>query len=312
MDRSQKEKKMSGSSDIDSVNEARYKKAQSLHNDGKHDEAIAILEELAKQEIVVAQAALGNMLLFCPEPDAEKARFWLEKAADSEAPGAFYGLGLIFLNGMGVEKSPYDAFHKFFSGAKLGDVHSSALLGEMLAAGEIGEPRHDLAIPAYWQAAEGGSALAQRRLAIYYSEGIEVERDLRLAHDLYKRSAEQGDAYAANNLAIMYERGIGVEINIDEAIKFYTIAAEKGIPTAQQNLGACLAHPDATNRNLEQAAYWFHKGAETGLRLSMFSLAQIYEHGEGVGKDSVAAEYWRQRAAQTIDPLIEAERNPLN
>ena len=303
---------MSDTNKLDQANEARYDEAYRLYQDGRRDEAISILEELSNQDIPFAQALLGKVLLFSAEPDPERARMWLQRAADKGTPQAFYGLGMIFLHGVGVEKSRNDAFHQFFEGAKLGDVESSALLGEMLAGAKNGEARHDLAIPAYWQAARGGSALAQRRLGMYYSEGIEVERDLKLAHDLYKDAAEQGDAYAANNLAIMYERGKGVERDIDTAIKFYSIAAENGLPTAQHNLGACLAHPDATNQNYELAAYWFHKGAESGLQLSMQSLAHIYESGEGVERDPSIAEYWRQRASLTIDPEIEGGIQTLN
>lgn len=298
--------------ETDSAIKVRYQESQRLYQSGHRDEALAILEDLAGEGIAFVQSVLGNMLLFCPEPDPVRAKFWLEKAASNEVPEAFYGLGMIFLYGMGVEKSAYKATDHFFEGTKLGDIQCAALLGEMFAGGALGERRHDLAIPAYWKAAEGGSSLAQRRLAIYYSEGTEVERDLTLAHDLYKDSAEQGDAYAANNLAIMYERGKGVEKSIDKAIKFYTIAAEGGIPTALQNVGACLAHPDATHRDLEKAAYWFHKGAEAGLKHSMLSLAHIYEHGEGVTQDLHAAEFWRLRAAQTLDPETEDERGPLN
>ena len=303
---------MSDPNDVDQTNLARYQEAQRLYQDGRRDEAIMILEELANQDVLVAQGLLGNLFLFCPEPEPVKARFWLEKAAAGQVPEAFYGLGMIFLHGLGVERSRNDAFHQFFEGTKLGDIHSSALLGEMLAGGGNGEVRHDLAIPAYWQAARGGSALAQRRLGLYYSEGIEVELDLGLAHDLYQDAAEQGDAYAANNLAIMYERGKGVDRDIDKAIKFYFIAAEKGLPTAQHNLGACLAHPDATNRDFEMAAYWFHRGAESGLRLSMLSLAHIYENGEGVKQDPAIADYWRDRASQTIDPEIDGGIQSVN
>lgn len=296
----------------DSEIEALYQEAQKLYWSGLRHEAIALLEVPANNGIAIMQCALGNVLLFSPEPDPVRARFWLEKAAAEEVPEAFYGLGIIFLNGMVLEKSAINAFRHLVNGSKLGDVQCYALLGEMLAFGKFGERRHDLAIPAYWQAAKGGSALAQRRLGFYYSEGIEVELDLSLAHDLFRHSAGQGDAYAAYRLASMYERRNGVEKDMDKAIEFYTIAAEGGIPTAQHNLGACLVHPDAKNRNLEKAAYWFHKGAESGLKLSMLSLVHIYEHGEGVKKDVRVAEYWRMRAAKTLDSEIDGERQIVN
>ena len=298
--------------ETDSEIKALCEEAQRLYQSGQRDDAVTILEDLANKGVAFVHIVLGSMLLSFPKPDPVRAKFWLEKAAVDEIPEAFYGLGMIFLEGMGVEKSAHKAAEHFVNGSKLGDVRCSALLGEIFAGGALGECRHDFAIPLYWQAAKGGSALAQRRLGFYYSEGIEVEQDFSLAHDLYRDSAEQGDAYAANNLAIMYERGKGVEKDIDKAIEFYTIAAEGGIPTALQDLGACLANPEATHRNLEKAAYWFHKGAESGLKLSMLSLVRIYEQGEGVTQDLDAAEYWRLRSAQTLDSEIDGERQPLN
>lgn len=292
---------MPASKDAEDIHISRYQEAQNLYQLGRENEATMILEEIAGEGFAFGQSVLGSMLLFRPDPDPIKAKYWLEKAASSQIPGSFYGLGLISLHGMGVDKSPSDALEYFLHGAKLGDIDSSVTAGELLAAGTVGEARHDLALPAYWQAAEGGSALAQRRLAMYYTEGIEVERDISLALDLYQASSEQGDVYSANNLAIMYERGNGVTKNIDKAIELYTIAAEGGISTARQNLAACLAHPEAKNRDLALAAYWFHKGAESGLKLSMLSLAHIYAHGEGVTQDPIAAEYWRQKAEETID-----------
>lgn len=85
-------------------------------------------------------------------------------------------------------------------------MYCSCYLGELLASGHLGEARHDLALPLYWSAAQKGSAVAQRRLGVYYSDGTDVEMDLKLASELYEAAAEQGDEYAANNLAIMYER----------------------------------------------------------------------------------------------------------
>ncbi len=177
---------MPEASDPNAAHLGRYHEAQTLYHAGREDEATVILEEIAGQGFAFAQSVLGNMLVFGPTSDPVKAKFWLEKAASHEIPEAYYGLGTIFLYGMGVVKSPRKAFDLFLKGTNLGDIGSSTFLGQMLAEGIAGEPRHDLAITAYSQAAKGGSAIAQRQLAIYYSEGIEVERDLiptLVAHD---------------------------------------------------------------------------------------------------------------------------------
>lgn len=122
--------------DPDSVLKARYEEFQNLYRSGRLDEAIEILEELAEKNVAVAQLVFGNMFLFGSEPDPVKTKFWLEKAANNETPEAFYGLGIIFLNGIGVEESAHEAFEYFLKGTNLGDIQSSAILGEMLAGAQ--------------------------------------------------------------------------------------------------------------------------------------------------------------------------------
>jgi TPR repeat protein len=220
-----------------------------------------------------------------------------ELAAEGIAP-AYTCLGSIYFYGQGVEPSAQKAMQYYLGGAKLGERNSIVLSAELLASGVLGETRHDLALPAYHQAAQLGSPLALRRLGLYYAEGKEVELDLKLAADLLEASAEQGDEYAAYNLAAMYERGnTALDRDLGRAIRWYELAAVKGIPEAKHNLAVCYANPESPVRDLEVAARWFHAAAEHGLTLSMQSLAHIYASGEGVERNLELAEYWRGRAA---------------
>ena len=151
--------------------------------------------------------------------------------------------------------------------------------------------------------AQQGSTLAQRKLGLYYSEGKEVELDLKLASELFEAAATQGDEYAAHSLALMYAHGnSAVPKDLGKAIQWYELAAKKGVALAQHNLAACYANTDGPDRNLRLAAFWFHKAAEQGLRLSMESLSRIYAFGEGVERDPDWAEHWKARAAATEDP----------
>src|SRR5262249_31713597 len=157
-------------------------------------------------------------------------------AAESGFAPAFYCLGRMYLHGWGVDRSLKEAFGFFVKGLQAGDADSGAVVGDLLVGGELGDARHDLAIPAYWEADRRGSALAQRRLGFYYSEGKEVEQDLTLARELYEAAAEQGDEYASHGLGLMYAYGRGVPKDLVKAIHWYTQAAEKGIAISQHNL----------------------------------------------------------------------------
>jgi hypothetical protein len=201
----------------------------------------------------------------------------------------------------------------YVEGAKRSDLDSIVLAAELFASGELGEQKHDLAIPLYGEAAYRGSALAQRRLGAYYTDGKEVERDLKLASELYEAAAEQGDENAAYALGAAYERGNeAVPRDLGQAIRWYRVAAEKGLTIAQHNLACCYAHPDSPLKDMPTALMWFHKAAEGGSKLTMENLAHMYANGWGVDMDLEKAAYWRDRAAVApeMDPITGRAADP--
>ena len=283
----------------------RYQLFQKLYISGEDARALKILRELAEEGVNVAQAALGNILVFNDRSDNVEARKWLEMAVDAKVPDAFHGLGTIYLHGLGVERSAFKAAEILAAGANLGHAECATILGELWAGGSLGEPNHEFAITAYQAGASGGSALANRRLGSYYAEGQYVEKDLAIAHQFFEASAVKGDEYAANYLAGIYERGVGVDVDLDRAIALYSIAVEKGITTAIQNLAVCLSRRRSSEDDINAATYWFLKGAENGLKLSMQSLSIIYAKGDGVEKNLERSEYWAAQAVATEDPILE-------
>lgn len=230
--------------------------------------------------------------------DMSRAIALFEELAAEGIGHAYTCLGSIYLYGQGVNKSVPKAMGYYLQGARLGEANAMALAAEILASGMLGETKHDLALPAYHDAAQRGSPLAMRRLGFYYADGKEVDLDLKLAAYFFEGAAERGDEFAAFALAAMYESGnTALNRDLGKAIHWYELAAAKGIPEAKHNLASCYAHPESPVRDLEVAARWFHAAAEHGLTLSMQSLARIYASGEGVDRDLELADYWRRRAA---------------
>lgn len=282
----------------------KYDGARALFLSGDTDGAIAQLRELADAGIPDAQYTLGNIYLHATDRKQDPAaalECFLAAAAADFAP-AFGGLGDLYYAGVGVEKSVEKAVGYYGEGARRQDLASLEFLADFLTNGKHCKPNHQLALPAFYDAARLGSAFALRRLGLYYSEGAEVEQDLKRASELLQASAEMGDEYAAYNLAQMYEAGnSAVAMDIGKAIQLFMVAAEKDVKPAFHNIGACYARPDFPKRDLSLAAHWFHKGAEKGLKLSMESLARIYASGEGVELDPDKAAYWRRRAAEAVE-----------
>ena len=289
----------------------RYEEAREIYLSGDKPRGMELMQKLAEEGTPQAQYFIGQHYLYTDQTsDPQRGLRWFSLAAESSFAPAFYCLGKMHLYGWGVDRSLKEAFRFFVKGLQAGDANCGAVAGDLLVGGELGDVRHDLALPAYWEAARRGSALAQRRLGFYYSEGKEVELDLTLARELYEAAAEQGDEYASHGLALMYADGRGVPRDLEKAIHWYTQAAEKGIALSKHNLATCYAHPESPIIDLELAAYWFHQAAEHGLKLSMQSLGRIYEFGEGVERDLEKARYWKEKAEKTEDHFVNGEPAP--
>jgi TPR repeat protein len=221
-------------------------------------------------------------------------------ARDGLAP-AYACLGSIHGDGLGVARSPRKAMEYFFEGVKRGDSTCMALAAELLTSGALGEIRHDIALPVYHEAAARGSALALRKLGLYYLEGKQVAADPELSFQLLLAAAELGDAFAAYHLATLYESGsAAVARDPERARHWYETAAMK--VTLQVRGDPGRARPGASVRDLRLAAHWLHRAADLGSRLAMQSLARMYADGIGVDRDPGTAAAWAARAGTTNGP----------
>ena len=124
----------------------------------------------------------------------------LRRSALAGHPGAQFYLGRMYMSGMGVRKSPREAFRWF-------TIASSR-----------------------------GHAMAQLALGGFYSGGFVARRDDERAIALYRRAAEQGWAAAMFRLGASYEGGRGVEKDIGQAVRWYWQAAARGYTKADDAL----------------------------------------------------------------------------
>lgn len=120
------------------------------------------------------------------------------KAAKNGNSDAQYQIGIMFLEGMGMNTNPEDA--------------------------------------AYWfrKAAQNGHAPSQYEIGNCFLKGIGVQSDTRMAAEWFRRAAEQGDPDAALQVARMYRDGVGMVKNLNKARKYYNIAVAAGLPEAKE------------------------------------------------------------------------------
>jgi len=157
------------------------------------------------------------------------------------------------------------------------------------------------------EAAEGGDAKAQVRLAGMYYHGQGAAQDLREAAKWYRKAAEQGNAEAEYRLGEMYFWRQGVEQNSAKAALWYRRAAEKGHAAAQCAL-AEMYYYSRSRRSVAKAAMWYRKAADQGNVQAKYRLGVMYYRGmrgapgeEGGHGDRRKAMKWFHEAAADGD-----------
>ncbi|MGA6138189.1 tetratricopeptide repeat protein [Acinetobacter dispersus] len=225
--------------DIDTL----FKKAESLFDEDKPQEAYNILKKLAEQGNAKSQNSLGNGYQhgFWGEIDLKQAKYWYQKAAGQNYAGGIHNLGMMeFLQGNYKQALPY-----FEKGASLKSSESMTLLGTYYSEGIIFEQDYKKALEYFSKAidvdADNASALFNIGQAYYYGEG--VKQDYKKAFVWLTKSANQDYSLAQIQLAEMYFSGEGVNKNVAKAVEIIKPLAELGDPKAQQNLKWYVDHP---------------------------------------------------------------------
>jgi localization factor PodJL len=160
--------------------------------------------------------------------------------------------------------------------------------------------------------ARAGDARAQFALAVQYTEGRLMPRDLAAAAQWYHKAAAQGLAPAQYRLASFYEKGLGVDRDITEAQSLYQKAADQGNVRAMHNLAVLAADGGDSGRpDYAAAAHWFKRAAEFGVRDSQYNYAVLLARGMGVPQDFLASYVWFAIAAKQGDPDSATKRDDV-
>lgn len=131
---------------------------------------------------------------------AEAARFW-RSSAEAGEPASQRNLGLLYLEGLGVEKDPARAARWFRLAAEQSFAPAAAHLSVLYLQG-LGVPQDRGKAAEYMRiAAEGGLAESQYNLGLFYERGIGVEKDEDAAIFWHRRAAGQGFEQSVKRLA---------------------------------------------------------------------------------------------------------------
>ncbi|PKC60436.1 kinase-like protein [Rhizophagus irregularis] len=84
------------------------------------------------------------------------------------------------------------------------------------------------------------------------------------------------------NLAICYTNGIGIEKNLEKAFYWYKKAAENGDKEAQFNLWVCYKEGIGVEKDEVKASYWYQKAVQQRFSNAQYRPGFFYKIGKGV------------------------------
>ncbi len=167
-------------------------------------------------------------------------------------------LGVMYEDGLGVEKSYERAAELYKAAADAGDADGLCALGNLYAGGLGVEHSDEEAVRLFRLAAGCGSAWGQRNLGFMYENGRGVPKSEEDAARMYRLAARQGDAYAKGRLAAMssrppapekahsireriLDRALGAEREADELISIVECLLHSGTISEEEADGILLA-----------------------------------------------------------------------
>lgn len=197
--------------------------ARSLFADGKYAEALAGYKTLAEKGVVEAQFQLGVMYEngLGVEKSLSEAATWYERASQANHTGAIKNLAAMYFDGRGVSKDQKKAAELYRAAMIEGDTAAKTVLAFMYENG-YGVPTDlNMAATLLHEAANTGYAGAQAGLGVMYWRGNGVKRDWVEAYAWWLLASEGGDSYAKANL-----QKLGQEMSAAERVKAEKRASE--------------------------------------------------------------------------------------
>ena len=212
------------------------------------------------------------------------ARLFEDAYETGHCPVSAFNLGVIYLNGYGVEQDYAQAFAWFEKSAAQGFAEANFTLGNMYVEGKGVTPDIGLAIQHFSAAAkqghesatgnlrialeflaeEAGSPTAQYRLGLFYIGQDGAAPDYDKAMQWFQTASDQGFAPAMHSMGVMYYLSQGVEQDHVKAMKWFRRAALLGHPDSQANMGAMYARGDGVEPDPVEAWAWYALAARAG------------------------------------------------
>jgi TPR repeat protein len=216
-----------------------------------------------------------------------------------------FALGLMYVDGQGVDKDPATAAQWFLKAAHQDHLEAQYRLGEMYQNG-IGVESNTREAK-MWLSKAAGKGLQKASKAL--EDILRAEEQSILAKELqslknspiypYLLSANKGDTGAKYKVGVMYLEGANAPQDTQEGIRWLQSAANSNHTLAQLELGKIyLSGRPSIEKDYVIAMKWLEKAAESGDPNAQFHLANMYRKGLGVSKSNAEAVKWFRLAAK--------------
>lgn len=204
----------------------------------------------------------------------EAIAIWLPLANNGDAAAQF-NMGVMYANGLGVDRDMGVAMDWWENAARQLHVRSAHNLALAMLAGEPHDgAREDqetdyTAVLRYLKiGSDAGYPNSEYTLGKLYAEGVGVEQDKRRAAELFLSAAIKGFAKAQYNLGKIYRDGTGMTANAGLSLFWFAEAAERGHPRAQDRIAQRRLDGDGVPQDDVEALKWAILAAAQGVETS--------------------------------------------
>ena len=222
----------------------------------------------------------------------------LAKEGDLDAMNV---LGVLYLQGDGVEKDAKKAFEWFSRAAKAEDITGMENVAYCYRHGEGVQQNTNRALEWYNNAIDAGSTWAMCQLAEMYHYGDKIEEDQNKAFLLYRRAAYADDVDAMVPLSSMYYNGEGTVQDLKKAYKWALAAAKKEDLPGMECVAYLYRSGKGVQQDINRALEWYNNAIDAGSTQAMCELAEMYWSGEFIEQDSRKAFLLYRQAAEAGD-----------
>ncbi|KAK8843603.1 hypothetical protein M9Y10_024662 [Tritrichomonas musculus] len=276
-----------------------------IYSDGKYvqinaEKAIYYLTKGADKNDILCLLNLGS-IYFQGEiipVDIDKAIKYFKLAADQNNPDAQYNLAFIYSTDRYIYHDSEKAIKYYMLAASQNHVNAQFNLGLIYYKGIIVPKNIEKSLKYMKLAADqNNNPNAQYFLCRYYSSGVDIIPNYKIAIHYLTLASNQGFTEAQYDLGFLYYEAKHVSRDMKKAIDLMTQAANKNYVRAQYDLGNIYFEGKYVKRDVNKAINYFKLASKQNHIKALIYLGVIYSNGFDIPIDAYKAIYYLLKAA---------------